>query len=133
MEDQGAMNRRMTIVIADHPAPAKRLQMALHRYGIQMKYALNDAALSSTIHYLQPDCIVLDMDNLQQPDGYHLCGLLTSASETIHIPIIMLSSRDDRNAVQSAFEAGAYDYLLKTAFVEHNLVEVLRLLTDTRV
>lgn len=58
------------------------------------------------------DCILID---IQMPgvDGVQLCSMIRRRKPTGEVPILMLTARTDKEAVDAAFSAGATDYLTK--------------------
>ena len=60
----------------------------------------------------QPDLILADII-MPEMDGFELCGRLRDEARTRHIPIIMVTADASSRTLQSAFEAGAIDYLKK--------------------
>jgi diguanylate cyclase (GGDEF)-like protein/PAS domain S-box-containing protein len=64
------------------------------------------------IEKLSPDLILLDilMPNL---DGFEACYLLKSSQKTKNIPIIFLTTLDDRQNKIKGLELGAIDYIFK--------------------
>jgi diguanylate cyclase (GGDEF)-like protein len=61
---------------------------------------------------LCPDIVLLDCI-MPVMDGYSCCEALREQSETEHMPIVMLSNREDSASIQRAFDSGATDYILK--------------------
>ena len=58
-----------------------------------------------------PDLVLLDI-NMPEMDGITACRKLRGQSER-EFPIIMITSVDDADSIQRAFEAGASDFILK--------------------
>ncbi|MDR9483923.1 MAG: response regulator [Sediminimonas sp.] len=65
------------------------------------------------------DCFILDI-LMPGTDGIELCASIRSKPNCRSAPIIMLTSSDARNTMQTAFEAGATDFLNKPL----NMVEL---------
>lgn len=68
------------------------------------------AAILKTVEF-NPDLIILDM-NLPQLDGVSVCRLLKGNPDTHDIPVLMLTSTDDRGAKKKALDVGANDFLM---------------------
>lgn len=60
----------------------------------------------------KPDLIILDL-TLPVIDGYDVCKILRAQKDTLTIPIIMLSARDDVADKVIGLELGADDYITK--------------------
>ncbi len=78
---------------------------------------------------LRPDVILLDV-MLPDVDGYEICRRIKGDDATSHIPVVMLSSRNELKDKLAGFEAGADDYLTKPFFTKELLA---RLRTNLRV
>jgi len=60
----------------------------------------------------QPDLVLLDA-MMPHPDGFEVCRSLREQYGVACAPILMVTSLDDRESVEKAFEAGAFDYVTK--------------------
>jgi CheY-like chemotaxis protein len=60
----------------------------------------------------QPDLILLDIV-MPDMDGIETCRLLRGMEVTRSTPIIMVTTRSDEKSVESAYLAGATDYVTK--------------------
>jgi two-component system cell cycle response regulator len=61
----------------------------------------------------RPDLILLDVMMPGGIDGYEACRRLKSQSETRHIPVIILTTLDDRDSKVRGLQAGAEEFLSK--------------------
>jgi len=80
------------------------------------------------------DLAVVDLD-MPHFDGVSLTRCIRSFPKTQHIPVVILTSRDDQDAVRAALEAGATSYLIKplnwSLFTSH-VLHILELSGATR-
>lgn len=113
------------LVVEDSRTQALRLQLELLRYGFAIEIASSGLGGLAAARTQPPDLIVLDVD-LPEMDGYSVCRALKADTRTSHIPVVMLTRRDDAQDALAGLELGAADYIPKDAFAEHNLVESLR-------
>ena len=100
------------LVIDDDVTVTKLLNMLLSIEGHQPT-TLNDSSEAMTVvNQLLPDLITLD---LMMPglSGFDLCELLHRDPKFAHIPVLIISARDDPESKQRAYQAGAKDYLTK--------------------
>ena len=77
----------------------------------------------------RPDAVLLDVI-LPDTDGYEVCRAIKDDEALTHIPILMLSSRNELKDKIAGFEAGADDYMAKPFFTKEL---VARLRTHLRI
>lgn len=68
----------------------------------------------------KPDLILLDIV-MPKMDGYEVCKKIKSSRESLHIPVIFLTSKNEQNEIVRGFESGAVDYVCKP----YNISELL--------
>lgn len=102
---------------------------SLHGRGHQTRVESNGAAALLAAHKDLPDLILMD---LMMPilEGQETLHALRHDPRTAHIPVIVLSDRDDAQAMAGAFTAGANVYMLEPPDLQelHSLVERLVML-----
>ena len=59
-----------------------------------------------------PDLILLDI-MMPGIDGYEVCMKLKTDEDTKHIPVIMLTAKEDPEAISKSHARGADDYIVK--------------------
>jgi two-component system, OmpR family, response regulator VicR len=97
------------LIVDDSKLVTDIVKMRLEMYGYQVQVAHTGEDGLNRVTDVLPDLIVLDV---QMPgiDGYEVCRRLREQPALEDLPIIMLTSMDDRRA---GFEAGVDDYLNK--------------------
>src|SRR4028118_25546 len=97
------------LIVDDSRLVTDIVKMRLEMYGYEVQVAHSGEDGLSRVKDVMPDLIVLDV---QMPgiDGYEVCRRLREQPALEDLPIIMLTSMDDRRA---GFEAGVDDYLNK--------------------
>lgn len=97
------------LVVDDSKLVTDIVKMRLEMYGYQVELAHTGEQALEMISDSAPDLVVLD---IQMPgiDGYEVCRRLRGNPLYESLPIIMLTSMDDKRA---GFEAGVDDYLNK--------------------
>jgi DNA-binding response OmpR family regulator len=97
------------LIVDDSRLVTDIVKMRLEMYGYEVQVAHSGEDGLSRVNDVMPDLIVLDV---QMPgiDGYEVCRRLREQPALEDLPIIMLTSMDDRRA---GFEAGVDDYLNK--------------------
>jgi len=84
--------------------------------------ALNLAALDRF------DAALLDVQ-MPNVDGHEVCRRLRAAEATRHLPIVMITGRDDPASIEKTYQAGATDFIAKPVnwtLIPHRLVYILR-------
>jgi DNA-binding response OmpR family regulator len=100
------------LVIDDDVTVTQLLKMLLSMEGHQPT-TLNDSNEAMTMaNQLLPDLITLDL-MMPGVSGFDLCELLHQDPKFAHIPVLIISARDDPESKQRAYQAGAKDYLTK--------------------
>jgi DNA-binding response OmpR family regulator len=113
------------LLVEDSASQALRLRLELQRYGVTVDVAATGRAGLDAARVAPPHAVVLDV-NLPDLDGYTVCRQLKADPKTTHIPVVMLTGRDDAQDALAGLELGAIDYIPKDAFAEHNVIESLR-------
>lgn len=101
--------RATILIVDDSKLVTDIVKMRLEMYGYEVQVAYNGEEGLSRVDEVMPDLVVLDV---QMPgiDGYEVCRRLRQQPALEDLPIIMLTSIDDRRA---GFDASVDDYLNK--------------------
>ncbi len=99
------------LLVDDIPANIKILVGAL-RQNYKLVVATNGVDAVKTALEKQPDLILLDV-MMPGMDGYEVCKVLKSRSETADIPIIFVTAMSDEKDETRGFLLGAVDYIVK--------------------
>jgi DNA-binding response OmpR family regulator len=113
------------LLVEDSRTQALRLRLELLRYGLEIDIAQTGKDGLEAARTAHPDVIILDVD-LPELDGYGVCRTLKADPATAHIPIVMLTHRDQANDALAGLETGALDYIPKDAFAAQNLLAALQ-------
>ena len=113
------------LLVEDSRTQALWLQLELARYGLVVEVANDGAAGLAAALGRPPDAIILDVD-LPELDGCSVCRALKADPATAHIPIVMLTRRDEAQDALAGIQGGAVDYIPKDAFAEQNLVQAFQ-------
>ena len=100
------------LIVDDMP---KNIQMAMNMLkneGYHMFYAKDGNMALKLTKEKEFDLILLD---IMMPDinGFEVCKRLKSDPKTADIPIIFLSGKDSSDDIQTAYEIGGVDYIIK--------------------
>lgn len=112
------------LVADDHPEMTEFLKKILEEHFKQVMTASDgEEALQLTRKY-QPDIIVSDV-MMPRMNGYQLCQRIKEDIDISHIPVILLTARDDEQSQKEGYKNGADAYLAKP-FEEETLLELVR-------
>ncbi len=103
------MNARRILVVEDEPAIAEAVAARLRAEGFDVATAGDGPNAVATAEQWQPDLIVLDI-MLPGFDGLEVCRRIHASR---HVPVIMLTARDDETDLLVGLAVGADDYLTK--------------------
>lgn len=118
------MNKRTIILIEDNPDDRELTLRALKRCrpnqavlvmedGAEaFAFLTNTKRGSATDQRVRPALILLDL-KMPKVDGLELLKRLRSEPNTRLVPIVVLTSSNERRDVQSAYQSGANSYLTK--------------------
>ena len=121
-----------TILVVDDEAHIVELaQMYLEQEGFRVQSARNGAAALEMIGREPPALLVLDL-MLPQVDGWEVCRRLRSGKSAPHLPIIMLTARDEDVDKIVGLELGADDYVTKPFNPRELVARVKAVLRRTR-
>lgn len=77
----------------------------------------------------KPDLIILDID-MPEIDGYEMLEMIREKEELKEVPVLFLTSNNDKEHVVKAVEGGANDYTVKPIEEEMFMNKVRRLLKE---
>lgn len=98
------------LVVDDEPSITKLVSFNLEKAGYDVDTAADGQAALEKVQDIQPDLIVLDL-MLPKVDGLDVCKRLRQ--ENNHIPVIMLTAKDEELDRVLGLELGADDYVTK--------------------
>jgi len=112
---EGEMGKPRILVVDDSKLSVKMIEDRLAASGFQVDVAFSaEEAIAnlSTPDAVLPDLVISDVV-MPGMDGYQFCQWLRGNPATVHIPVIMLTSKGGVSAKVDGFQAGADDYLVK--------------------
>lgn len=100
------------LLVEDDPALSELLQFRFEKAGYAVRRTPNgDDALILAAEEV-PDLIILDW-MIEGTSGIEVCRQLRRAKATAHVPIIMLTAREDEDDRIRGLDTGADDYVTK--------------------
>jgi len=125
--------RKNTILVVDDSEAVRILISAfLREGGYTIVAAENGRQGLDCCRQEPPDLVLLDIA-MPVMDGFSLCAILQMDEKLCHIPIIMLSARDDVESKMRSFELGAVDYIIKPVSRGELLARIKTHLTISRL
>ncbi len=103
------------LAVDDEPIFLDILDVALKGIGfsdVSYAYSAKEALRELDVSNATFDCILLDI-RMPGMDGVELCHRIRAMSRYRRVPIMMVTSMSDRHYIDTAFAAGATDYLSK--------------------
>ncbi|MDB5491419.1 MAG: two-component response regulator [Micavibrio sp.] len=123
---------RRTILVADNDTHIAELLAGKYRsQGFRVITADNGVKAWNVIYRALPDLVVLDI-LMPGMDGLSVLANMRADAKTRNIPVIVVSTRSDKDQVDEGLEAGAQDYMIKPILTD-DLVERTRKLLKTPV
>jgi diguanylate cyclase (GGDEF)-like protein len=111
-EQQFAASTRPVLVVDDDPFTRMVLSEVLTAAGYTVAEASDGTQAIIRAARIRPRLVILDV-LMPGIDGFATCRELRGAPATRRTPILMLTGREDGDAITQAFEAGASDFATK--------------------
>ena len=124
-------NKSLVLLVEDDSEVARYMRDILHgKYRVM--YAPNGKdALAKALEYV-PDIIVTDL-MMPEMDGYELCRNIRQSMLLNHVPVIVVTARDEDADRIRCFEAGADAYIAKPFNSEELMIRVEKMLEQREV
>lgn len=100
------------MVVDDDPTSLLTIQKVLEKAGYRVLTASNGREAVSLFMDEKPDLIIMDV-MMPVMDGFAATTAIRNYAVDQATPILMLTSQDDIDSIEQAFEAGATDFLIK--------------------
>lgn len=115
------------ILIVDDDVLITGLMQSLVSIDRHEPFVVNDSTEAMNVaKSVHPDLITLDL-MMPHLNGFELCALLRADPQFAHTPIVIISAKEDSQSRQTAFAAGATEYLNKPFNIDEFLHVIKRL------
>ena len=104
-------NRKLLLLIDDNPDILEFLDGVLSQEYDLIHAENGEIGINQAIKYI-PDLIISDI-MMPIKSGIDLCQFLKGKKETSHIPIILLSAKNNCETIETGYTEGADDYMIK--------------------
>ena len=111
------------LIVDDSPTEMQKLVLILEKHGHQVLKADNGADGGALAKQEQPDVVVMDIV-MPGLNGFQATRQLTKIPATAHIPVIIVTSKDQETDRVWGQRQGAKAYLTKP-IAEQTLIETL--------
>jgi len=113
MEKQEDNIKKPVVLIADdNRVIIKLLGEVLSKEGYKVAEVHDGEAVLTSLPKIHPDLILLDVD-MPKLSGFEVCRRLKQDSRTADIPVLFVTSRNDKKDILAGFAAGGQDYVVK--------------------
>ena len=113
MSESTHITGKPLVLVADDDGTHRRvLQKVLEQSGFRVILAPNGKEAIDQVAQFNPDVVLLDVE-MPEMDGFAVCESLRAQKTDHEIPIFIVTSRDDPESVERAYELGATDFLTK--------------------
>ena len=107
----------IALVIDDNRATADALVQMLEVLGLTARTAYGSSAAMGVLAAMTPELILLDI-NMPGVDGFEVLGYLQREPRLIDVPVIVISSEDQRENLDRAKKGGARAWVTKPATLD---------------
>ena len=102
-----------SVLVAEDDKIIRRLaRHILERAGYTVYEAADGLEALARIKEIKPDLLLLDI-MMPHMNGYDVCITLRSQEETAELPIVIITAKTEKHAIQRGIDAGANRYLTK--------------------
>ncbi len=113
MKNQEDTPKKPIILIADdNQVIIKLLGELFTREGYQVAEVHDGESVLKLLPSIHPDLVLLDVD-LPEMSGFDVCRKLKHDPASADIPVLFVTSRNDKKDILAGFAAGGQDYVVK--------------------
>jgi len=109
-------DKKRIVAVDDNPENLGVIKNILR--GTHIVFPCPSAAdMFDLLGHVKPDLILLDVE-MPEMDGHEAAKKLKADGDLKAIPVIFLTSRDDKESIMKGLNLGAIDYILKPIVAE---------------
>lgn len=122
--------RNKIIVIEDNPEHLMALAIRLRAHGFDIVSAGDGATAMTVVNREKPDAVILDL-GLPAGDGFVVLQRMRSLSNTVALPVVVVTARPAQTNRTLALEQGAVAFLQKPVKTVELLAALRKALNQT--
>lgn len=122
-------DKKSIVAVDDSGLMLRTLERLLGKGYVYHGFSKGMRALKFLKDEGKPDLIILDID-MPEIDGYEMLEMIREKEELKEVPVLFLTSNNDKEHVVKAVEGGANDYTVKPIEEEVFMNKVRRLLKE---
>jgi two-component system, OmpR family, alkaline phosphatase synthesis response regulator PhoP len=128
MVDDSTRSRPLVLIVEDDADIAQLLKITLAKENLDVLWIDSGTEAFAAIQDKRPDLVLLDL-MLPGQSGFQICASIKDSPSTAHIPVLMISARNQEKDILEGYELGIDDYVTKP-FSPKVLVAKLRRILD---
>lgn len=105
-------DKKSIVAVDDSGLMLKLLEKLLSKEYAYLAFSKGMRALKYLKDACAPDLIILDID-MPEIDGYEMLEMIREKDELKEVPVLFLTSNNDKEHVVKAIKTGANDYIVK--------------------
>jgi response regulator RpfG family c-di-GMP phosphodiesterase len=105
-------HRPILLIVDDDPTGREAIRSVLMNQDMDLFFATNGLEALEMAGQLQPDLILLDV-MMPELDGFEVCRRLRADPLLAEVPVVMVTTLDDRESRLEGIQAGADDFISK--------------------
>ncbi len=126
------MSQPTILLVEDDEFLSKAYSYFLRKGGFAVSVAFDGKQALETLNTIKPQVILLDLI-MPIMNGFEVLAELKKNKSTKSIPVIIVSNLAQESEREECLKLGAADYLIKSDFLMKDVIERVRLFTDTKV
>jgi chemosensory pili system protein ChpA (sensor histidine kinase/response regulator) len=121
----------MALVVDDSLSARRTLAEFVRDLGFEVQTAGDGLEAVALLEHTVPDILLIDLE-MPRMNGLELTAHVRSRSATMHLPVLMVTSRSAEKHRRSAMQAGVNVYLVKPFAEDELAVHIQRLVAQRR-
>ncbi len=106
------VHTNVVLIADDDPSIRTVMRVALRKEGYEVLEAADGREAVAIFADRQPDMVLLDVE-MPHLDGFAACEQMRTLPGGENVPIVIVTGRDDLDAVNQAYQASATDFIAK--------------------